>query len=151
MADTHVVHWLKADLDRLSLKRLQRVCECAAIPPRSLIGIGGEGGIRTHGTVTRTTVFEFYDSHDGPCRAVAKRVLWFVNFDHAILACNARCYPVPCGWFAIWFAKSLSGYRAEANARVRALWAGLCPHSVPRRGARKAPVIAPSGQLTYRH
>ena len=109
------------------------------------------GGIRTHRTVTRTTVFEFYDSHDGPCPAVAKCVLWFVNFDHAILACNARCYPVPCGWFAIWFAKSLSGYRAEANARVRALWAGLCPHSVPRRGARKAPVIAPSGQLTYRH
>jgi hypothetical protein len=41
---------------------------------------GGEGGIRTHGTVTRTTVFEFYDSHAGACRFVAKRALWFTNF-----------------------------------------------------------------------
>ena len=28
---------------------------------------GGEGGIRTHGTVTRTTVFEFYDSRADLC------------------------------------------------------------------------------------
>jgi hypothetical protein len=46
---------------------------------------------------------------------VPKRVLSFVNFDPAILACNARCYPVPCGWFAIWFAKSPSDYKAKAN------------------------------------
>jgi hypothetical protein len=37
----------------------------------------GEGGIRTHGTVARTTVFEFYDSHVGLCRSVATRVLLF--------------------------------------------------------------------------
>src|SRR5262245_45868981 len=36
---------------------------------------GGEGGIRTHSMVTRTMVFEFYDSHVGPCRPVANRVL----------------------------------------------------------------------------
>ena len=36
---------------------------------------GGKGGIRTHGTVTRTTVFEFYDSHADLCRSVARRVL----------------------------------------------------------------------------
>ena len=41
---------------------------------------GGEGGIRTHGTVTRTTAFEFQDSHAGACRFVAKRALWFTNF-----------------------------------------------------------------------
>ena len=41
---------------------------------------GGEGGIRTHGAANRTTVFEFYDSHAGVCRAVAKRALWFTNF-----------------------------------------------------------------------
>ena len=35
----------------------------------------GEGGIRTRGTITRTTVFEFYDSHVGLCRLVANRVL----------------------------------------------------------------------------
>ena len=43
-------------------------------------GNGGEGGIRTHGTVTRTTVFEFYDSHAGLCRPVTKRALWFGIF-----------------------------------------------------------------------
>jgi hypothetical protein len=34
--------------------------------------LNGEGGIRTHGTVTRTTVFEFYDSYVGLSRPVAK-------------------------------------------------------------------------------
>jgi len=37
--------------------------------------IGGEGGIRTHSTVTRTTVFEFYDSRAGLCGPVTKRAL----------------------------------------------------------------------------
>ena len=37
----------------------------------------GEGGIRTHGTVTRTTVFEFYDSHADLSHPVPKRVVWF--------------------------------------------------------------------------
>jgi hypothetical protein len=45
--------------------------------------------IRTHGTVTRTTVFEFYDSHDGLCRCVAKRVLSFGIFIASILSCDA--------------------------------------------------------------
>ena len=67
-------------------------------------GVGGEGGIRTHGTVTRTTVFEFYDSHVGPCRAVAKRVLGFGNSEATMPACAVRYRAVLRGWFAIWFA-----------------------------------------------
>jgi hypothetical protein len=33
----------------------------ARAPPRTVVDLefGGEGGIRTHGTVTHTTVFEF--------------------------------------------------------------------------------------------
>jgi hypothetical protein len=49
---------------------------------------GGEGGIRTHGTVTRKTVFEFEDSRDGACRPVPKRVVWFANFEIAISSCT---------------------------------------------------------------
>jgi len=49
----------------------------------------GEGGIRTHGTVTRTTVFEFYDSHVGLSRPVANRVPWFANLASTILPCIA--------------------------------------------------------------
>ena len=49
---------------------------------------GGEGGIRTDGTVTRTTVFEFYDSRAGVCRTVPKRVIWFANFGMAMSPCN---------------------------------------------------------------
>ena len=49
----------------------------------------GEGGIRTHGTVTRTTVFEFYDSHAGACRLVAKRALWF-GISPALLSQRGR-------------------------------------------------------------
>jgi len=37
--------------------------------------VGGEGGIRTRGTVTRTTVFEFYDSRVGACRTVTMSVV----------------------------------------------------------------------------
>jgi hypothetical protein len=48
---------------------------------------GGEGGIRNHGTVTRTTVFEFYDSHADPCRSVTKRPLWFGIFAATIPFC----------------------------------------------------------------
>jgi len=44
-------------------------------PTDSQSETGGEGGIRTHGTVTRTTVFEFYDSHAGRYRPVTKRAL----------------------------------------------------------------------------
>ena len=66
--------------------------------------IGGEAGIRTHGTVTRTTVFEFYDSHADPCRPVAKRVLHFRISVATILACDAPWYAVLRGWFANWFA-----------------------------------------------
>jgi hypothetical protein len=49
---------------------------------------GGEGGIRTHGTVTRTTVFEFYDSDAVAYRAVAKRVFWFASFAPTMSLCN---------------------------------------------------------------
>jgi len=45
-----------------------------ATPRVSAYG-GGEGGIRTHGTVTRTTVFEFYDSRVGACRTVTMSVV----------------------------------------------------------------------------
>ena len=47
--------------------RLQKIAKIAAISMRS----GGEGGIRTHGTVTRTTVFEtvpFDHSGTSPAR-----------------------------------------------------------------------------------
>ena len=66
----------------------------------------GEGGIRTHGTVTRTTVFEFYDSHADLSHPVPKRVVWFAIPKPMILACDAQCRAVPCSWFAIWFANS---------------------------------------------
>jgi hypothetical protein len=65
---------------------------------------GGEGGIRTHGTVTRTTVFEFYDSHVGMCRPVPKRMIWYAIPKPMILARDAKCHAVSCSWFAIWFA-----------------------------------------------
>jgi hypothetical protein len=68
--------------------------------------LGGEGGIRTHGTVIRTTVFEFYDSHAGLCRPVANRALWFGIFEAMILLCDALCQAVLRSWFAIWFAMS---------------------------------------------
>ena len=45
-------------------------------------------GFRTHGTVTRTTVFEFYDSRAGAYRLVAKRVLQFANFAVTVSACD---------------------------------------------------------------
>jgi hypothetical protein len=66
---------------------------------------GGEGGIRAHGTVTRTTVFEFYDSHVGLCRAVAKRALWFGIFASMIPPCYGWCHAVLRGSFANPFAK----------------------------------------------
>src|SRR5262249_14203825 len=66
---------------------------------------GAARGIRTHGTVTRTTVFEFYDSHVGLCRSVAKRVLLRAISQPLIPTCCAQCRSVPSSWFAIWFAK----------------------------------------------
>jgi hypothetical protein len=65
---------------------------------------GGEGGIRTHGTVTRTTVFEFYDYRAGPYRLVAKHVLSYGIFIAPIPSCDARYCAVMRSWFAIWFA-----------------------------------------------
>jgi hypothetical protein len=62
-------------------------------------------GIRTHGTVTHTTVFEFYDSNAGPCRSVAKRVLQFGISSVMILVCDVPCRAVVRGSFAIPFAK----------------------------------------------
>src|SRR5262245_43979453 len=50
-------------------------------------GISGISG-GTHGTVTRTTVFEFYDSHAEACRSVAKRVIWFANLGVAMSPCD---------------------------------------------------------------
>src|SRR5262245_14089795 len=65
----------------------------------------GEGGIRTDGTVTRTTVFEFYDSHAVLCLAVANCALWFGIFIATISSCDAWYRAVMRSWFAIWFAK----------------------------------------------
>ena len=79
----------------------------------------GEGGIRTHGTVTRTTVFEFYDSHVGLCRSVAKRVLLFAISEPIILACDTQFRSVPRSWFAIWFANFL--YRSRSATRQSGL------------------------------
>ena len=50
-------HRLKADLEAAA-KRAQRVCDAPLIDYVQLSEIGGEGGIRTHGTLARTTVFE---------------------------------------------------------------------------------------------
>jgi hypothetical protein len=69
-------------------------------------------GIRTHGTVTRTTVFDFYDSHDGLCRCVAKRVLSFDIFIASILSCDAWYRTVMHSWFAIWFANADTSSRS---------------------------------------
>ena len=82
--------------------RLQFAARASLFP-----GNWGEGGIRTHGTVTRTTVFEFYDSHAGLCRQVTKRVLQFGIFNAIILFCDGPCQAVLRSWFAIWFANSL--------------------------------------------
>jgi hypothetical protein len=68
--------------------------------------VGGEGGIRTHGTVTRTTVFEFEDSHAGVCRAVSKRVPLFAIFYPVMPTNDALCHTLPRGSFAISFANS---------------------------------------------
>ena len=60
---------------RVTNARLQRVCNLDAAQGSDSLGIGGEGGIRTHGADNRTTAFEFEDSHAGLCRPVLKRVL----------------------------------------------------------------------------
>ena len=70
----------------------------------SLPVFGGEGGIRTHGTVTRTTVFEFYDSRADLCFPVAKSALWYGILTAIISLRNALYRVVMHSWFAIWFA-----------------------------------------------
>src|SRR5262245_44820049 len=80
------------------------------------------GVIRTHGTVTRTTVFEFYDSHAVLCRAVANCALWFGIFIATISSCDAWYRAVMRSWFAIWFASSSytgAGARGREPARLR--------------------------------
>ena len=72
--------------------------------PCKSTGVGGEGGIGTHGTVTRTTVFEFYDSRVGLCCSVAKRAFLFGISAPTVLDCVARYRSMSSGWFAIWFA-----------------------------------------------
>jgi len=71
----------------------------------------GEGGIRTHGTVTRTTVFEFYDSHAVLCRAVANCALWFGIFIATIPSCDAPCHSVLRSWFCNLVCKFLSKHK----------------------------------------
>jgi hypothetical protein len=73
-------------------------------------GWNGEGGIRTHGTVTRTTVFEFYDPHAAACNLVPKYGLLFANFSFMIPPRYVPCHAVMRGSFAIPFANSLSAY-----------------------------------------
>ena len=68
---------------------------------------GGEGGIRTHGTVTRTTVFEFYDFGAELHSAVPKCVLSSGIFIAPILSCDAWYRAVMHSWFATWFANSI--------------------------------------------
>jgi hypothetical protein len=77
---------------------------CQSKYERESMPCGGEGGIRTHGTVTRTTVFEFYDSHAGPCRSVGKRAAWFGILTTIISSCDVPYRFVTRSWFAIWFA-----------------------------------------------
>ena len=83
-----------------------------------------EGGIRTHGTVTRTTVFEFYDSHIGLCRLVTKRVLLFAISQPIIPGCDAQCRSVPRSWFAIWFA-NLAEREVANDSLCQGFWAAL--------------------------
>ena len=62
------------------------------------IKIGGEGGIRTHGTVTRTTVFEFYDSRAGVCRTVPNRAVLLAISLVTVLPCDVLCRLVSRSW-----------------------------------------------------
>jgi hypothetical protein len=72
--------------------------------PYAATGRSGEGGIRTHGKVTRKTVFEFEDSRAVTCALVVKRVLQF-GISHAMIpACSAARHAVLRGSFANPFA-----------------------------------------------
>ena len=77
-----------------------------AIPRNTLETKDSErrGGIRTHGTVTRTTVFEFYDFRADLYRAVPRHVFSFDIFIAPIPSCDAWYRAVMLSWFAIWFA-----------------------------------------------
>ena len=68
---------------------------------------GGEGGIRTLGTLTRTTVFEFDNGRVSWCALVSKRVDPFANSHIEISADAASCYPVIDSSLANWFANSM--------------------------------------------
>jgi hypothetical protein len=93
-------------------------------------------GIRTHGMVTRTTVFEFYDSHVGLCRSVAKRVLLFAISQPIIPTCYAQCRSVPHSWFAIWFAKLFTRNRFCCRLSSQAI-PGAIRAAKSRRSFRK--------------
>ena len=49
--------------------------------------------IRTHGMVTHTTVFEFYDSRVGVCPTVANRAVVLAIFLLTVLPCDVLCRP----------------------------------------------------------
>ena len=117
-----------------------------------LNGLDRRGWIRTHGTVTRTTVFEFYDSHAGPCRPVAKRVLSFGIFIAPITSCDAWYRAVMHSWFAIWFANYSRVHVRfrDKSGPTRKRWSMLkaCLSSSARGTAPRPPTGAGSAVST---
>ena len=108
--------------------------------------------------VTRTTVFEFYDSHADPCRTAAKRVLWFANLASTILPCIARYRSVPRSWFAIFSPRGLSvliiavsACATEAQRQINVKYGAATPkRSMAEMQALATPpcsVALPSGKL----
>ncbi len=62
---------------------------------------GGGGGIRTHGTLTRTTVFECGERR---VRSVLKHLIWFELSPALRRLCHGQCRSVLHSSFATWFA-----------------------------------------------
>ena len=69
---------------------------------------GGGSGIRTLGTLTRTTVFEFDHRCAGWCALVLNCVDTFANSRIEISVDAASCHPVIGSSLAIWFAISMT-------------------------------------------
>src|SRR5659263_23141 len=61
---------------------------------------GGEGGIRTHGGLTPTTVFETVDVHAVWCHLVSFSVVWYGKRRPFVTSSTILYRPVSLSWFA---------------------------------------------------
>src|SRR6476646_10694431 len=109
-------------------------------------------------TVTRTTVFEFYDSRAGMCRLVPKRVLPFGIFKTTVLACDPLCHVAPCGWFGICLqnlSPRMSAFHPKLTYPTRgttsATRRGHAIHGNERLHCRRCKLGAWSLHVGYRH